>query len=157
MAHGLLEERLVQATEVAVDLVGNDTVVPDALLFGGHSTSHAMMMMSFHFPLRAAAVEDKNVDGCSCGHIECLMQQLLRANESEWERMQSFTGRMRYFNCQQFFGKTFLFMLFLLPALPETFRTRISIKIHNFSAAHTYNFLCGWECACVCACVCVCA
>lgn len=53
--------------------------------------------------------------------------------------MQSFTGRMRYFNCQQFFGKTFLFMLFLLPALPETFRTRISIKIHNFSAAHTHT------------------
>lgn len=86
VAHGLLEERLVQATEVAVDLVGNDTVVPDALLFGGHSTSYAMMMMSFHFPLRAAAVEDKNVDGCSCGHIECLMQQLLRANVGEWKR-----------------------------------------------------------------------
>lgn len=66
VAHGLLEERLVQATEVAVDLVGNDTVIPDALFFGGHSTRHPMMMMmSFHFPLRvaaAAAAEDKNME-----------------------------------------------------------------------------------------------
>lgn len=32
VAHGLLEERLVGATKVAVDLVGDDAVLPDALL-----------------------------------------------------------------------------------------------------------------------------
>lgn len=60
---------------------------------------------------------------------------------------------MRYFNCQQFFGKTFLFIFFLLAALPETFRTRISIKIHNFSAAHIHMQLFTWMRVCVSVCV----
>lgn len=32
MPHGLLEERLVSSAEIAVDLVWNDSVLPDSLL-----------------------------------------------------------------------------------------------------------------------------
>lgn len=45
VAHGLLEEGLVHATEVAVNLVGNHTIVPDTLLFGGDSAGHPMTML----------------------------------------------------------------------------------------------------------------
>lgn len=42
MAHGQFEKRLMDATEVAIDLVRNHPIVPDAFLFGGDSTGHPM-------------------------------------------------------------------------------------------------------------------
>lgn len=55
VAHGLFEEGFVQAAEVAVDLVGDDTVIPNALLFGGYSTRHAIAMLR---PLQVAVPGD---------------------------------------------------------------------------------------------------
>lgn len=44
VAHRLLEECLVEAAEVAIDLKGDDTVVPDALLLRGDGTRKAAML-----------------------------------------------------------------------------------------------------------------
>jgi len=49
VAHGQLEERLVDATEVAVDLVRNDSIVPDAILFGCDGPGHPMTQLLLIF------------------------------------------------------------------------------------------------------------
>lgn len=44
MAHGLLEERLVGAAKNAIDLVGDNTIVPGAFLTHGYSSPVAVLV-----------------------------------------------------------------------------------------------------------------
>lgn len=60
----------MQSAEVTVDLVGNDTIIPDALLFCGYGTRHAMMLPW------GTVDENRRKETLSSGHIKVLVQQL---------------------------------------------------------------------------------
>lgn len=96
VAHGLFEEGFVEAAEVTVDLVGDDTVVPNALLFGCYGTRHAITML---WPLQIAGQVERGKRGrdrMSCGHIKIFAQQLWTIQIKV-----GYTWRMCNFNCRQ--------------------------------------------------------
>jgi len=72
VSHGLFEECFMQATEIAIDLIGYDTIIPDAFLFGSYGTSYTMML----FQLLQLELPVDDGERQNCGNIKIFMQQL---------------------------------------------------------------------------------